>query len=65
MRRLRVTVRLLAAALLALSVRVVVSGINVVIGLTGGFVACLLIVSLLLARQGRRLEPTSRRGRSG
>lgn len=40
MRRLRVTVRLLAAVLLALSVRVVVSGINVVIGLTGVVVAC-------------------------
>ncbi len=65
MRRLRVTVRLLAAVLLALSVRVVVSGINVVIGLTGVVVASLLIDSLLLARQGRRLEPTSRRERSG
>lgn len=65
MRRLRVTVRLLAAVLLALSVRVVVSGINVVIGLTGGIVAGVLVLSLLLARQGRRLEPTSRRERSG
>jgi hypothetical protein len=65
MKRLRMTVRLLAALLLALAVRVAVSGINVVIGLTGGIVAGLLIVSLLLARQGRRLEPTSRRERRG
>jgi ABC-type transport system involved in cytochrome bd biosynthesis fused ATPase/permease subunit len=65
MRRLRVTIRLLAAVLLALAVRVVISGINVVTGLTGALVAGLLIVSLLLARQGRRLEPTSRRERGG
>jgi hypothetical protein len=60
MRRLRVTVRLLAAVLLTLAVRVIVSGINAVIGLTGGIVAALLVASLVLARQGRRLEPTTR-----
>ncbi len=62
MRRLRVTARLLTAVLLALAVRVIVSGINPVIGLTGGILAGLLVVSLVLARQGRRLEPTSRKG---
>lgn len=60
MRRLRVSVRLLVAALLALAVRIVVSGINAVIGFTAAIVAGLLVVALLLARQGRRLEPTSR-----
>ena len=39
MRRLRVTARLLTAVLLALAVRVIVSGINPVIGLTGGILA--------------------------
>jgi hypothetical protein len=60
MRRLRLTVRLLAAILLALAVRVIVSGMNAVIGLTGGIVATLLVASLVLTRQGRRLEPTPR-----
>ena len=60
MRRLRVSARVLIAVLLALAVRVVVSGINAVIGFTAAIVAGLLIVSLGLARQGRRLEPTSR-----
>lgn len=62
MRRLHVTTRLLATVLLALAARAVVLGINAVIGLTGGIVAGLLVVALVLAHQGRRLEPTSREG---
>jgi hypothetical protein len=60
MRRLRVTVRLAAAGLLALAARVVVLGINTAIGLTGGIVAGLLVAPSVLARHGRRLEATSR-----
>lgn len=60
MRRLGVIVRVLAAVLLALAARVLVSGINAVIGVTGGIVAGLLVAALLLTRQGRRLEPTPR-----
>jgi hypothetical protein len=60
MRRLRVIVRLLAVVLLALAARMVVSGINAVIGVTGGIVAGLLVAALLLTREGRRLEPNPR-----
>ena len=60
MRRLRVTARLLAAVLLALAIRAIVSGVNAATGLTGLVIAGLLVVTLLLMRQGRRLEPPSR-----
>ncbi len=61
MRRLIVIARILAVVLLALAVRAIVSGITAVLGVTGGIVAGLLVVALALARQGRRLEPTSRK----
>jgi TRAP-type mannitol/chloroaromatic compound transport system permease large subunit len=60
-RRLLVTARILAAVLLALVVRAVVSGITTAIGVAGAIVAGLLVGSVALARQGRRLEPTSRK----
>jgi hypothetical protein len=62
MRRLRVTTRILAAVLVALCARGVLAGMNTAIGLTAAMVAALLVVSLILTRQGHRLEPTSRRG---
>jgi hypothetical protein len=61
MRRLLVIARILAVVLLALGVRAVVSGLTTVTGVATGVVAVLLIVSLALTRQGRRLEPSSRK----
>ena len=59
MKRLRLSARLLGAVLVALGVRVVVSGINVTIAVTAGIVTGLLVLCLVFTRQGRRLEPTS------
>jgi hypothetical protein len=63
MRRLRVSTRLLAAVLLALLVRMLAIGANLLLGLTAVVVAALLLGSLLITSQGRRLEP--RRPRRG
>lgn len=57
MRRLRFGTRVLTVVLLALAARVVVSGVNFAIGLSGAIVAVLLLASILLMRQGRQLEP--------
>ncbi len=57
MRRLRITVRLLTAILLALAARAIVGGINPTLGLTCAVVAVVLVASLLLTNYGRALEP--------
>jgi hypothetical protein len=44
--------------LLALAARVIVSGLNFATGLSLAIAAALLVASLLLTRQGRRLEPS-------
>jgi Flp pilus assembly protein protease CpaA len=63
MRRLIVSNRLLSAVLVAVTVRMVVSGLTFASGFTVAIVAILLVASLLLTRHGHRLEPppTSRR----
>jgi hypothetical protein len=43
--------------LLALAARVLASGVNFAIGLSGTIVAVLLLASILLTLQGRQLEP--------
>jgi hypothetical protein len=68
MRRLRVSVRLLTAILLALATRSIAAGITPTLGLTGAIVAVLLISSLVLTNHGRRLEPPAspeRRSKDG
>jgi hypothetical protein len=62
-RRLNVTVRVLLVGLGALLARAVVDGVGVAVGLAAGIFATLLIVALVLLRQGRRLDPRSRSGR--
>lgn len=57
MRRLRVSTRLLSAVLLALVARAIGSGLGFAVELSATIVAFLLLVALLLTRQGRRLEP--------
>jgi hypothetical protein len=63
MRRLRSGSRLLLMVLIALGVRVIVAGLTVVIGLTLAIIGVLFLASLLLTRQGRRLEPRDPPGR--
>jgi Flp pilus assembly protein protease CpaA len=57
MRRLIVSNRLLSAVLLAVTVRMIVSGLTLASGFTVAIIAVLLLASLLLTRQGHRLEP--------
>jgi hypothetical protein len=61
MRRLVVSNRVLSAVLLAVTVRMIVSGLTFASGFVVAIVAILLVASLLLTRQGHRLEPTPRR----
>lgn len=56
MRRLSIGRRVLLAVLLALAARVIVSGLNFASGLSLAIVAALFVASLLLIRQGRRLD---------
>jgi hypothetical protein len=60
MRRLRTGNRLLIAVLLALGVRVMIAGLTVATGLSLAVAGGLLLMSLLLTRHGRRLEPAAR-----
>jgi hypothetical protein len=53
--RLRVAIRLLTVALLALVARSAISGFNVAVVITGTTIALLLLASVRLWRQGRRL----------
>ena len=57
MRRLRRGTGVLAAVLLALVARVIVSGPRFATELGGIIVAVLLLASVLLLRHGHRLEP--------
>jgi Flp pilus assembly protein protease CpaA len=57
MRRLIMSNRLLSAVLLAVTVRMIVSGLTLTTGFTVVIIAILLVASLLLTRQGHRLEP--------
>lgn len=61
MNRLRVGARVLLAVLLALLARVIISGVNAALALTGAVLAVLLGADLLLLHRGRRLEPPARR----
>jgi hypothetical protein len=60
MRQLNVCNRVLATALLALSARLVISGPAPLVALSAAILAVLLLVSLLLARYGRRHQPQPR-----
>jgi hypothetical protein len=57
MRRLRALIRALSAVVLALLARVVIDGPSPALTLTGAVIVLLLIVSGLLWRYGRKLEP--------
>jgi hypothetical protein len=57
MSRLRVAIRLLTVVLLALVARSVIDGFHVADVITGTAIALLLIASVGLWRQGRRLRP--------
>jgi hypothetical protein len=57
MRRLRVAIRLLTVVLLAVVARSVSDGLSMAGGITGTAIALLLISSLGLWRQGRRMRP--------
>jgi hypothetical protein len=57
MRRLRIGTGLLAAVLLALGARMIVSGPTVTLGISTTITVVLLVTSLVLVVQGRRLEP--------
>jgi hypothetical protein len=56
MRRLSIGRRVLLVVLVALGARVAVSGLNAAGVLSLAIVAALLVVSLVLSRQGHRLE---------
>ena len=56
MAQLRVTIRVLSAALLALLARIVVDGVTIADGLAEALIVVLLIASVRLWRYGRRLE---------
>jgi hypothetical protein len=58
MRRLSIGRRVLLVVLLAVGARVIVSGLDFASGLSVAVVAALFAASLLLTRQGRRLEPS-------
>jgi hypothetical protein len=57
MSRLRRIGLVLGAALVAVVVRMVIDGPELVGGLTGAFILVLLLCSLVLRRQGHRLRP--------
>jgi hypothetical protein len=61
MRRLRAGVKVLIAVLVALLARVMVSGVSAALELTGAIIAALLITSLLLIHEGRRISARGRR----
>lgn len=63
MRRLRSGSRLLLVVLVAIGIRVTVAGLTFVTGLTLAIIGVLFLASLLLTRQGRRLEPRDPPGR--
>jgi hypothetical protein len=65
MRRLRVTIRLLTVALLALVARSAIDGLNIADVITGTAIALLLIASVGLWRQGVRLPPDADARQSG
>ena len=58
MRRLRVSSRVLAAVLAALAARAVLVGPTVAVGVSAAVVAVLLLASLMLSAEGRRLAPS-------
>lgn len=62
MRRLSIGRRVLLVVLLAVAARVIASGLNFASGLSLAIVVALFAASLLLTRQGRRLEPSRRLG---
>jgi hypothetical protein len=64
MRRLGVSTRVLAAVLLALIARILVSGLTLAGGVAAMVCAALTLASLLLTRYGRRHEPPQRRSTS-
>jgi hypothetical protein len=64
MRRLRVTSRVLAAALLAVVARIIIAGLTLTSGLTATVIAALTVASSLLTRHGHRHEPALRRSSS-
>jgi hypothetical protein len=57
MRRLRTGIRLLLAVAVAIGVRVIVAGLTFAAGLGFAVVGLALAGSLVLLREGRRLEP--------
>ena len=57
MRRLRISNRLLGMVLLAIITKGIISGAQLSEFVVGATVALLLLASLALTRQGRRLEP--------
>jgi hypothetical protein len=59
MKRLRLIGRVLSGVLLALGARMVADGLTPTFAVTAGVIIVLLAASLGLARQGRRLKPTS------
>ncbi len=59
MRRLRATNRLLSVVVVVAIVKAIISGPRFSLVLSGTVTALLLLASLLLTRQGRRLERQS------
>jgi hypothetical protein len=57
MNRLRRIILLLTVALTAVIARMVIDGPKLLGGLTGALILVLLVCSLALRRQGRRLQP--------
>jgi hypothetical protein len=57
MRRLRVGSGLLAAVLLALVARMIISGVTLTLGVSATIIVVLLAASLMMTAHGRRLEP--------
>ncbi len=64
MRRLRVSTRLLATALVAVLARIILAGPTAMTGLVAAVFAVLTLASLLLSHYGQRREPAQRRSRS-
>lgn len=60
MRQLSVCTRLLAAGLVALGARLVISGPTPVTALSAAILALLLLAALALTRHGRQHQPRSR-----
>jgi hypothetical protein len=57
MRRLRSGIRLLLAVAVAIGARVIISGLTFAVGLGFAVVGLALAGSVLLLRQGQRIEP--------